>query len=330
MVQTSFAWYDNKQQQAYEPCSEVLQKNLPQGKSCTNISLPFYHEQRGELEGATREKNGGSLGRILPISLAIVNYTLHDSTKESIESLRRNRVSGHIIIDEDGNVIETVSPEKRAWHAGVSSFREHPNQTSTTNVNSASYGILLVNQGPVLCIEKKFNPVFIEGTEEILGKSDMCWQPYTDEQITTLAILYKGLQKEYPTLQRLVGHGEVAPRRKIGPGAAFPWEKLAKEHGITMWPQISPEQQKQLISKTKKEGIEWAQQALNALGYDIPVSGIFDNITRSALQTFQMHYRPTLIAGDLDDETLHILNDLLKQIKAQEASPKETLPPCFE
>ncbi|WP_027852258.1 1,6-anhydro-N-acetylmuramyl-L-alanine amidase AmpD [Marinobacterium litorale] len=104
------------------------------------------------------------------------------------------RVSAHLLIDREGQVIQFVPFEKRAWHAGVSQFE------GRERCNDFSIGIEL------------------EGADDI---------PYTDIQYQVLADVTRELMALYPeiTPDRIVGHCDIAPGRKTDPGPAFDWER---------------------------------------------------------------------------------------------------------
>jgi AmpD protein len=105
-------------------------------------------------------------------------------------------VSSHCLIRRDGEIVQYVSFNKRAWHAGDSCF------AGRENCNDFSIGIEL------------------EGTDHI---------PYTSEQYQVLAALTMTLKNAYPkiTPDRIVGHEAIAPMRKTDPGPAFDWPLLA-------------------------------------------------------------------------------------------------------
>jgi len=105
------------------------------------------------------------------------------------------QVSAHFLIERDGKVIQFVSCQDRAWHAGQSCFNERD------NCNDFSLGIEL------------------EGTDD---------QPYSDHQYAALSDLVRALQAGYPqlTCERICGHSDIAPGRKTDPGPAFDWARL--------------------------------------------------------------------------------------------------------
>ncbi|WP_313687174.1 1,6-anhydro-N-acetylmuramyl-L-alanine amidase AmpD [Pantoea sp.] len=103
------------------------------------------------------------------------------------------RVAAHCLIRRDGELVQYVSFDERAWHAGVSQFE------GRENCNDFSMGIEL------------------EGTDT---------QPYTDAQYATLQAVTAVLMQHYPlTLERITGHSNIAPERKTDPGPAFDWER---------------------------------------------------------------------------------------------------------
>lgn len=109
------------------------------------------------------------------------------------EEIFELRVSAHLLIRRDGTLIQYVPFDKRAWHAGVSVFN------GQEKCNDYSIGIEL------------------EGTDET---------DYTKEQYQKLAEVTEVLIERYPgiTMDRIVGHSDVAPGRKTDPGPAFDWE----------------------------------------------------------------------------------------------------------
>jgi len=102
------------------------------------------------------------------------------------------QVSAHLLIDRLGHITQFVSFLERAWHAGASCF------AGRERCNDFSIGIEL------------------EGTDTL---------PYTDRQYQVLAQVTIALMREYPdiSVDRIVGHCDIAPGRKTDPGSAFDW-----------------------------------------------------------------------------------------------------------
>jgi AmpD protein len=106
--------------------------------------------------------------------------------------LRDLRVSAHFYIRRDGELLQFVSCEARAWHAGASEWHGRP------RCNDFSIGVEL------------------EGSDLI---------PFRDAQYTALAMLTRELRAAYP-IADIVGHADIAPGRKTDPGAFFDWAKF--------------------------------------------------------------------------------------------------------
>jgi len=107
------------------------------------------------------------------------------------------RVSAHFFVRRNGALIQFVSCNDRAWHAGVSSWG------GRERCNDFSIGIE------------------IEGTDD---------RPYERAQYGRLAALLRALKRRYP-IEAAVGHSDVAPGRKTDPGPAFDWDRLSRLTG---------------------------------------------------------------------------------------------------
>ncbi|GJH41954.1 1,6-anhydro-N-acetylmuramyl-L-alanine amidase AmpD [Pasteurella canis] len=103
------------------------------------------------------------------------------------------RVSAHCLIDRQGRITQYVAFHNRAWHAGLSEFQ------GREKCNDFSIGIEL------------------EGSN---------LQPFTLQQYNALVSLTQEIMHTYPliTLDRIVGHSDVSPGRKIDPGQYFDWQ----------------------------------------------------------------------------------------------------------
>ena len=122
----------------------------------------------------------------------LFSNTLDPTAHSYFAEIADFKVSAHLLIDRKGIVTQFVPFEQRAWHAGVSAFG------SRAACNDFSIGIEL------------------EGTDA---------QPYTDAQYIQLAAVTDCLMAKYPalTVERIVGHCDIAPDRKTDPGPAFDW-----------------------------------------------------------------------------------------------------------
>jgi AmpD protein len=104
------------------------------------------------------------------------------------------RVSSHLLIRRDGELIQYVPLNRRAWHAGESCY------CGRERCNDFSIGIEL------------------EGTDE---------EPFTDAQYSKLIETTQAIRQRFPliTQQRITGHADIAPGRKTDPGPLFDWKR---------------------------------------------------------------------------------------------------------
>jgi AmpD protein len=157
-------------------CDERPDEAVPELIVIHNISLP-----PGEFGGPW----------IDDLFMNRLDPARHPFFKE-IEGLE---VSSHLLIRRDGRLVQYVPFQRRAWHAGQSSYAGRP------RCNDFSIGI------------------------ELEGADDT---PYEDVQYRVLREVIEALLVAYPTLsaQRIAGHSEIAPGRKTDPGPAFDWARL--------------------------------------------------------------------------------------------------------
>ena len=162
--------------------------------SCSHLPSP-HHNARPEAEVSLLVIHGISLPPgefgghwIDDLFLGHLDATAHPY----FASIAGLQVSAHCLIRRDGELVQFVSFEERAWHAGVSAF------AGRTACNDFSIGIEL------------------EGTD-LSG--------YTKEQYQQLASLTRLLMSHYPaiTTEHIVGHSDIAPGRKSDPGPSFDW-----------------------------------------------------------------------------------------------------------
>ena len=101
-------------------------------------------------------------------------------------------VSSHFLIRRDGQIVQFVSVDDRAWHAGESCYQ------GVDNCNDFSIGVEL------------------EGCDTVA---------YTGVQYAALTELTEALLNCFPALsqERITGHSDIAPERKTDPGPAFDW-----------------------------------------------------------------------------------------------------------
>jgi AmpD protein len=122
---------------------------------------------------------------------------LDPSAHPYFETIAALRVSAHFLIRRDGELVQFVGCNDRAWHAGASRWR------GRDRCNDFSIGV------------------------ELEGADDT---PYAYRQYAMLARLTKALARRYP-IREVAGHSDIAPGRKSDPGPAFDWARLARLAG---------------------------------------------------------------------------------------------------
>lgn len=126
---------------------------------------------------------------------ALFTNTLDCAVHPYFQGLRGMKVSSHLLIRRNGELVQYVPLHRRAWHAGVSCH------AGRERCNDFSIGIEL------------------EGTDDL---------PYNDVQYDRLIPLCAAIMQAYPaiTLDNIVGHCHIAPERKTDPGPGFDWLRL--------------------------------------------------------------------------------------------------------
>jgi N-acetylmuramoyl-L-alanine amidase len=208
--------------------------------------------------------------RKLPISMLVLHYTGMPDGESAIRWLANpeSKVSAHYVVTEDGRIVRMVHEENRAWHAGVAWWR------GTTDVNSASIGIEIVNPG-----------------------HEWGYRNFPEAQIEALIPLIHDIKSRHGIKRgNIVGHSDIAPARKQDPGELFPWGRLARLRLAL------PRPTRHLMDP------HWTDSAfmlaLERFGYDITESP-------AAVTAFQRRFRPELIDGIIDGECRAILLALL-------------------
>lgn len=140
--------------------------------------------------------------------MVVLHYTAMDTAEAAIERLcdPSAEVSAHYVIAEDGTVTQLVSDADRAWHAGAGQWGW------VTDVNSHSIGFELANKGP-----DSDAPRFPEAQMMAL-----------ERELSRVMVAF-----DIPP-ERVIGHSDMAPGRKVDPGPYFDWKRLA-DKGLSVW-----------------------------------------------------------------------------------------------
>ncbi len=225
-------------------------------------------------------KNGKTVNTI------ILHYTGMVSGQAAEDWLcnPQSEVSSHYLVHEDGRIVQMVRERDRAWHAGKSYWH------GETDLNSVSVGIEIVNPG------------------HQLGYVD-----FPARQVNAVIRLCRGIILRHGVMpDRVLAHSDIAPGRKVDPGEKFPWGKLAAK-GIGH--HVAPEPMsggRFFAIGDEGQPIEALQALLALYGYDMPVTGVFDEKTEKTVKAFQLHFRPEKVDGVADVSTIATLHRLLK------------------
>lgn len=204
---------------------------------------------------------------------------IHDTGSGDVERALRTltdparEVSSHYLIGRDGTLYQLVDENRRAWHAGASYWG------GNSDINSASIGIELDNTGA---------------------------EPYSEAQILTLLDLLRGLKTRYriPT-GNFLGHGDVAPGRKVDPSRYFPWQRLAIE-GFG----LSCRQQAATLLPDLSDPV----LALQAIGYDVANP-------EAALAAFRRHFLGIDMRGEATDAERQLMQCLVLEKRRKPSPP---------
>ncbi len=196
----------------------------------------------------------------------IIHHTSNDNAGQAVATLTNpvSQVSAHYLIARDGKIIYLVDEQKRAWHAGDSYWG------GNRDLNSSSIGIELDNNGN---------------------------EPFAEAQMTALLALLADLSSRWNIpAANVLGHGDVAPGRKVDPSGWFPWQRLAAA-GFGLW--CDPP------FDAVPEDIDDAV-LLAALGYDVSVPW-------AAVAAFKRHWSVEEETSVLSAEQRGLLQCLLRK-----------------
>ena len=198
-------------------------------------------------------------------NFVIIHHTAQNSCEQTLQTFTtpKSQVSAHYVICKDGTIHHMLSDYLRAWQAGISRWG------NLTDVNSSSIGIEIDNNG---------------------------FEPFTDQQISSLLILLGALKKNYSIPSaNFIGHADIAPTRKNDPNVTFPWKLLA-DKGFGLW----YDDTSRITVPQNFNNI----QALRIIGYDV-------RDTAAAIQAFKRHFEmqdKSKVITDADRKILYNLS----------------------
>ncbi|PQA89104.1 N-acetylmuramoyl-L-alanine amidase [Hyphococcus luteus] len=203
--------------------------------------------------------------RKLPVDTVILHYTGMETGAEALKRLQEPgaKVSAHYLVEENGDVYKLVEEDKRAWHAGVSYWK------GDIEMNGRSIGVEIVNPG-----------------------HQFGYRDFPDAQIASVIDLLKEIRARHKIdPARVIGHSDVAPRRKEDPGEKFPWKKLSDE-GLALAPFEGDAKAGEAVT------FEAALEALSAIGYDANLGDY-----AAGLLAFQRRFCPQALGQGFDPLT---------------------------
>jgi len=197
----------------------------------------------------------------------VLHHTGSGGLDNALKTLTRRdgEVSSHYVIARNGRIYQLVDERARAWHAGRSHWG------GNTDLNSSSIGIELDNDGH---------------------------EPFPEPQVAALIALLGDIAERHkiPPANYL-GHGDVAPGRKVDPSRHFPWRRLAQQ-GFGLW---CEQPRPATLAGDLNDRL-----ALQALGYDITNS-------KAAVAAFKRHFAPNDPEPAFTPENRAVLDCLLEQ-----------------
>lgn len=172
--------------------------------SLAKVIMEYPVQDSAGLPYATDWVGTPNMGLRRP-NYVIIHHTATNNCSEALNEFTNpggREASAHYVIAKDGTVYHMLNDLLRSHHAGDSKWG------NTTDLNSSSIGIELDNNG---------------------------YQDFTPEQMNSLTILLGRLKNAYKIPEaNFIGHGDIAPARKMDPNWRFPWKELS-EKGFGYW-----------------------------------------------------------------------------------------------
>lgn len=241
----------------------------------------------GDYKGATvvPSPNHGERADVSGPDMIILHYTGMGTADSALAWLcnAESQVSSHYFVFEDGRVMQLVPERLRAWHAGKSVW------DGASDINSRSIGIEIANAGHPAGLPE-FPKAQIDAVIELCRDCGTRWSIAPE---------------------RVLGHSDIAPVRKIDPGEKFPWDTLS-QHGVGHWVQPAPIGGGRFFQRGDSgQPVEAIQSMLSLYGYGIEITGHYCEKTDGVVAAFQRHFRPSLVDGIADVSTIDTLHRLI-------------------
>ncbi|HRZ28423.1 MAG TPA: N-acetylmuramoyl-L-alanine amidase [Spirochaetota bacterium] len=158
--------------------------------------------------------------------LLVIHYTANNSLDETVSWFMNPdaQASSHLVIGRDGRIVQMVAFNKKAWHAGASSWG------NLEGINRYSIGIELVNAGK---LRRRSDDKWVNWAGRVVPDEEVTeavhraestpagWHEYTDAQIESAERVSILLNSAYHFTD-VLGHEDISPGRKVDPGPLFP------------------------------------------------------------------------------------------------------------
>jgi len=198
-------------------------------KSKLNLRIERYHLHGVGVRFQRAINTSGEFEPGLPDTL-VIHFTAGSNLASSVDVLTspENKVSAHFAVGRNGDIVQMMPTNLIAWHAGRSNYM------GRSGYNRYSIGIELDNAGQ---LEKRDDGLFKSWFGKSYSANEVVtavhrnqqtpthWHKYTDEQLLRTFDLCKVLI-EHHAITTIVGHDEIAPKRKVDPGPAFPLDEF--------------------------------------------------------------------------------------------------------
>ncbi|MSQ19748.1 MAG: hypothetical protein EXR39_09355 [Betaproteobacteria bacterium] len=174
------------------------------------------------MQDATDHHDGVIQPRLIVFHFTAISFG--DTLAKFKHGTPGNRVSAHLVVARNGQIVQFVDFNLRVWHAGPSVW------SGLSDINSHSIGIELANAGTVSQTGAQWigeEGVAVPADEVIEARHKNArwpmthWHRYADAQIEACRAMTSALLRAYP-IDDIVGHDDIAPERKYDPGPAFP------------------------------------------------------------------------------------------------------------
>lgn len=185
------------------------------------------------VEGLTFQK-AHYIGEVITPSIVVLHDTAGRLEKGNsaayLASANTPKASVHFVIELDGTIVQQVPTNRRANHAGASSYN------GRSGCNGFSIGIELVNPGHMTRASETHAlawwgqrlPIASHGIREATTREHGTgmWMPHPEPQVAALVSLLEALLRDIPTLKDITTHWYVSPGRKVDPNPLLPLEQI--------------------------------------------------------------------------------------------------------